>query len=309
MISTRTNSNYSAYPRKYTNKSKVDIENGGPETGRNIAKSTYMNVMDSQRILHQTPSQPTTILGQQDTNRLFATPHRARHTKPELTGANGVATRPVTRATSGNYLTPGNVTTATAATPIRTTTNGVAALKASDSTPTTYPTYNSGRTWQVNSPRVESTYTKPVRTVAPVEPVIRTVPAPVRNVTTPVRTIAPQAPVVERKLIYVDPATGLRMMKVCTPNGTIKRIEVLDNVPEAPINAELDPETEAMIRDAKDEFYDPEVEYFDTDGYPVKIEASKDGRFVFYGGEHFGTLERRSGWLTNEGIVHYDRSN
>ena len=117
-------------------------------------------------------------------------------------------------------------------------------------------------------------------------------------------------PVVERKLLFRDPKTGLRMMKVCTPNGTIKRVECLDEivVPDVPVNADLDPETESMIHDAKDEFGRPEVEGFDCDGYPVKVEASKDGQFVFYGGESFGTLERRGGWLTDEGIVHYDRN-
>jgi hypothetical protein len=36
------------------------------------------------------------------------------------------------------------------------------------------------------------------------------------------------APIVERKIIYNDPNTGARMMKVCTPEGTVKRIECLD---------------------------------------------------------------------------------
>lgn len=40
---------------------------------------------------------------------------------------------------------------------------------------------------------------------------------------------------------------------------------------------------------------------------PVKVEASKDGQFVFYGGSSFGTLERRGGWLINEGVIHSER--
>jgi hypothetical protein len=74
-------------------------------------------------------------------------------------------------------------------------------------------------------------------------------------------------PVVERKLLYRDPVTGARMMKVCTPEGTIKRVECLDDEEEPAefVNAPLKPETEAMIEDAKREFVDPVVEEFDCD--------------------------------------------
>ena len=41
---------------------------------------------------------------------------------------------------------------------------------------------------------------------------------------------------------------------------------------------------------------------------PSKVEAAHDGQFVYYGGDSFGTLERRGGWLVNEGVVHNDRS-
>ena len=39
----------------------------------------------------------------------------------------------------------------------------------------------------------------------------------------------------------------------------------------------------------------------------MKIEADPTGRFVFYGGDSFGTLEKRRGWLTNEGVIHFNR--
>lgn len=42
---------------------------------------------------------------------------------------------------------------------------------------------------------------------------------------------------------------------------------------------------------------------------PVKVEADPNGRFVFYGGDSFGCLESRRGWLTNEGVIHYNRRN
>lgn len=72
---------------------------------------------------------------------------------------------------------------------------------------------------------------------------------------------------VERKLFYRDPETGARMMKVCTPNGTIKRVECLDEIvqPPLPVNNDLDEETESMIRDAKIEFGDPDIEEFNCD--------------------------------------------
>lgn len=75
------------------------------------------------------------------------------------------------------------------------------------------------------------------------------------------------SPVVERKLIYVDPLTGVRMMKVCTPEGTIKRVECLDEVeePQRVINNNLDGDTVDMIRDAKREFKNGTVEEFDCD--------------------------------------------
>lgn len=75
------------------------------------------------------------------------------------------------------------------------------------------------------------------------------------------------SPVVERKLIYVDPVTGARMMKVCTPEGTIKRVECLDEVQEQEnvVNNYLDQDTSDMIRDAKREFKDPNIDEFDCD--------------------------------------------
>lgn len=184
-----------------------------------------MNPLESQRSLnaqniHQTVQRQP--LGSQDQNRLFATPHRTRHTIPEKTGA--IVSKPTTitngttATTRPTYLAPSNRTTTTTLNPT---------IANKDSTPTTYPTYNSGRTWKTSSPtKVDSTYTRPVRTVqnvVPTEtpvlrkeaPVVRTQPVVAR----------PQAPVVERKLIYVDPSTGLRMMKVCTPNGTIKELK------------------------------------------------------------------------------------
>lgn len=135
------------------------------------------------------------------------------------------------------------------------------------------------------------------------------------------------APVVERKLIYNDPQTGARMMKVCTPNGTVKRIECLDeplyNEPVSIMNSSLeldnniskqseedleDEKVKLMIQDAKREFADPEITQFQCEGYPVKVEADRNGERIYYGGESLGLLERREGWLINEGVVHYDRS-
>lgn len=63
------------------------------------------------------------------------------------------------------------------------------------------------------------------------------------------------------------------MMKVCTPNGTIKRVECLDEIiaPQVPVNNDLDEETEMMIRDAKIEFGDPDVEEFNCDECECKL--------------------------------------
>lgn len=323
MIGNRNTANYNdgGYPRQYGNVGTLGVENGGMQAPRKIAKSTYVNPTDG------TPLQPQKrVLGQQDQNRLYGTPIKSRPMK--TTDQPGSFLRPQVRPNAGQYLAPNTNYGA----------NNLTPKALMDSTPTTYPTYESGRTWRTNSPKIKTptpAYTQPLaqpsitpRTVQPsiahraIQPARVNAPLSSRPVSTmrdtiitnhSVRTVAPAvvqntAPVVERKLIYVDPETGMRMMKVCTPNGTIKRVECLDNIPELPINNQLDMEVEEMVRDAKEEFMDPKVEDFDVDGYPVKVEASKDGRFVFYGAEDFGTLERRGGWLTNEGIVHYDRS-
>jgi hypothetical protein len=85
--------------------------------------------------------------------------------------------------------------------------------------------------------------------------------------TIPVQASYNGAPVVERNLIFRDPETGARMLKVCTPNGTIKRVECLDDFeePALVVNNDLDVETEMMIRDAKIEFGEPDVEEFNCD--------------------------------------------
>lgn len=298
------------YNGKYGNNGALGIENAGMKAPRKIAKSTYLNPADATALQPQKQ-----ILGQQDPNRLFGTPIKSR---PANTNPVGSYLRPQARPTTGQFLAPNANYGPSGA-------NNLPPKSLMDSTPTTYPTYESGRTWRANSPKTKTPAyipplntnnlaprtARPARVNAPVSRPVTTMRDTIMtNATTTVAAPVVQngAPVVERKLIYVDPETGMRMMKVCTPNGTIKRVECLDNIPELPINNQLDLEVEEMIRDAKDEFMDPRVEDFDVDGYPVKVEASKDGRFVFYGAEDFGTLERRGGWLTNEGIVHYDRS-
>ena len=127
------------------------------------------------------------------------------------------------------------------------------------------------------TPHVTGTTTS----VLPTTSMIRTYTAPqARLVGAPqmVQQTAPQAtgmlvnnsgPVVERKLFYMDPMTGSRMMKVCTPEGTIKRVEVLDESQEGGeeiMNNQLDLETEGMILDAKEEFSDAVRESFAVEG-------------------------------------------
>lgn len=72
-------------------------------------------------------------------------------------------------------------------------------------------------------------------------------------------------PIVERKIIYHDSQTGKKMMRVCTPEGTIKRIESLeDEFEEPPFSLNLD--VEKMILDARREFSDYVVEPFECSG-------------------------------------------
>jgi hypothetical protein len=63
-----------------------------------------------------------------------------------------------------------------------------------------------------------------------------------------------------------------------------------------------------MISEAKKEFSNPEIVEFECEGYPVKIEVNSRADKVFYGGNSLGLLERRNGWLINEGIVYYNKS-
>lgn len=117
---------------------------------------------------------------------------------------------------------------------------------------------------------VVNNITPGIQRVVPVNQIIpnqQVIAAPVIPSNTLVTGNTYVSPVVERKLIYVDPVTGARMMKVCTPEGTIKRVEVLDQVPEPVkyVNNDLDDDTSQMIRDAKREFSDPEIEEFECD--------------------------------------------
>ena len=83
----------------------------------------------------------------------------------------------------------------------------------------------------------------------------------------PVQYAVGQPTIIERKLVYTDPESGARMMKVCTPNGTIKRVEILDMPPnEFYMNTEIPPEIQSMINDAIAEFSNPIVEEFDCEG-------------------------------------------
>lgn len=47
---------------------------------------------------------------------------------------------------------------------------------------------------------------------------------------------------------------------------------------------------------------------FECEGYPVKIEVSPDQDKLLYAGDGLGIVEKKLGWLVNEGIVHYNRS-
>ena len=66
----------------------------------------------------------------------------------------------------------------------------------------------------------------------------------------------------------------------------------------------LDKDTIKMLDDAKRDYGNPVIELFQADDFPSKVEVSKDGKRVYYGGDSFGTLEQKNGWLLNEGIVY-----
>ena len=140
--------------------------------------------------------------------------------------------------------------------------------------PTTYRKYESGTGAPVVTTTGSTAYLPKTTTIAsttrPVVTANTTTYAPLTKnglPTIPVQSNYNGAPVIERKLIYRDPNSGARMMKVCTPNGTIKRVECLDEIvqPPLPVNNDLDEETEMMIRDAKIEFGDPDIEEFNCD--------------------------------------------
>ena len=102
-------------------------------------------------------------------------------------------------------------------------------------------------------------------------PQTRVLASPVIQQQAPGILLGANAPVVERKLFYIDPVTGNRMMKVCTPNGTVKRVEVLNESQEEHVNNQLDLETEGMILDAKEEFTDAVRESFDVEDCKLDI--------------------------------------
>jgi len=110
-------------------------------------------------------------------------------------------------------------------------------------------------------------------------------------------------PIIERKIIYFDEDTGKKMMRVCTPRGTIKRIECLEAAPaENPI--------EMIVRDVSVDFGHARAEPFtvglgNSNIGPVKVESGgpDSGKMVVYGGDGIGAVERGYGWLVDEGLV------
>ena len=70
-----------------------------------------------------------------------------------------------------------------------------------------------------------------------------------------------------------------------------------------PVPQPSPPDTSRMISDARKDFSAPIVEYFNTTGPAAKVEVSKDGLQVFYGGDAIGVLEYKHDWLLNCGII------
>lgn len=58
-----------------------------------------------------------------------------------------------------------------------------------------------------------------------------------------------------------------------------------------------------MIDEAKKDYGRPVVELFSVDDNPTKIEVSKDGKRVLYGGETVGVADVKGNWIVNDGVV------
>lgn len=58
-----------------------------------------------------------------------------------------------------------------------------------------------------------------------------------------------------------------------------------------------------MIEEAKKDFGRPYVEVFPVDDNPSKVEVSKDGKRLIYGGDSIGLADVRNNWIVNDGII------
>lgn len=69
----------------------------------------------------------------------------------------------------------------------------------------------------------------------------------------------------------------------------------------------LDQATINMLTEAKRDYGTPQCEFFDVSDSPTKVECSKDGQSILYGGESFGLCSVRNGWVINEGVLYENK--
>lgn len=71
---------------------------------------------------------------------------------------------------------------------------------------------------------------------------------------------------------------------------------------------QVDGQTLQMINEAKRDFGNPAVEIIQVQGQPTKVEVSPNASQALYGSDFIGVIQKREGWLLDEGIVFDNRT-
>lgn len=82
-----------------------------------------------------------------------------------------------------------------------------------------------------------------------------------------------------------------------------REIRVINNDPLLNNQTMLDSDTLLMINEAKRDFGNPTLEIIPVQAQPTKIDVAKDGREAIYGGDSIGMIQKRDGWIIDEGIL------
>lgn len=95
-----------------------------------------------------------------------------------------------------------------------------------------------------------------------------------------------------------QPSPGLAQSQVTT--SSVSNVPTGSTLPPPP---QLDAKTIQMIDEAKKDFGRPSLEIFQVEDNPSKVEVSRDGKRILYGGDNLGIAEVRNNWIVNDGVV------